>query len=161
MVNQQKCTTYLKIFDYSHTESVFFNREWIFQCVHWCIKKYIYIIKQWSPITCHLSPVTMTHDTWHMTRDMWHVTRDTWHVTRWGGWTFSQNFSSLALTVCVLCYYEDMEKKAHWLNNLVNQSISDEAVYRTAPATPNLLLKDHAKFIDLNEKNKVTIFPQF
>ena len=47
-----------------------------------------------------------------------------------------------------------MEKKAHWLNNLVNQSISDEAVYRTAPATPSLLLKDHAKFIDLNEEEK-------
>ena len=55
-----------------------------------------------------------------------------------------------------------MEKKAHWLNELVNQSISDEAVYRTAPATPSLLLKDHAKFIDLNEEEeKVTIFPQF
>ena len=39
---------------------------------------------------------------WHVTRDMWHVTRDTWHVTCLGGWTFSQNFSPLALTVCDL-----------------------------------------------------------
>ena len=50
----------------------------------------------------------VTPDMWHVTRDMWHVTRDTWHVTcdTWpwqvtGGsrWTFSQKFSSLALTV--------------------------------------------------------------
>ena len=50
-----------------------------------------------------------THDMWHVTPvtpvtcDMWHVTRDTWHVTCWG----SQNFSSLALTVCDLWCYED------------------------------------------------------
>ena len=54
-------------------------------------------------------------DTWHVTGDMWHVTRDTWHVTCLGGWTFSQNFSSLALIVCDLWYYEDLEK-AHRLN---------------------------------------------
>ena len=29
----------------------------------------------------------------------WHVTCNTWHVTYGGQWTFSQNFSSLALTV--------------------------------------------------------------
>ena len=77
----------------------------------------------------------MTCDTWHVTCDMWHVTRDMWHMTGWGGWTFSQNFSSLAHTVPDLWYYEDMEEKAHGLN----QSMSDEAVYRTAPATPSLL----------------------
>ena len=66
---------------------------------------------------------------------MWHVTRDTWHVTCLGGWTFSQNFSSLALTVCDLWYYEDLEEKADSLTELMN----DEAVYRTAPATPGLL----------------------
>ena len=53
----------------------------------------------------------MTCDTWHVARDMWHVTRDMWHMTHLGGWTFSQNFSSLALTVCDLWYYEDMEEK--------------------------------------------------
>ena len=72
----------------------------------------------------------------HVTRDMWHVTRDTWHVTCLGGWTFSQNFSSLALTVCDLCYYEDLEEKAEWVTELINH----EAVYRTAPATPGLLI---------------------
>ena len=79
---------------------------------------------------CHV-----TRDMCHVTRDTWHVTRDTWHVTRLGVWTFSQNFSSLALTVCDLGYYEDLEEKAHGLNEWIN----DKAVYRTAPATPGLL----------------------
>ena len=83
----------------------------------------------------------MTCDTWHVTRYMWHVTSDTytWHVFLFffwgGGWTFSQNFSSLALTVCDLWYYEDLEEKA----TSVTQLINDEAVYKTAPATPGLL----------------------
>ena len=81
----------------------------------------------------------MTCDMWHMTGDTWHVTHDMWHVTCCGGWTFSQHFSSLALTVCDLWYYEDLEEKDHWLNEWINQSISHEAVYRTAPATPGLL----------------------
>ena len=75
----------------------------------------------------------MTHDIWHVTRDTWHVTHDTWDV--WGGWTFSQNFRSLALTVWDLGYYEDLEEKDEWINQLINH----EAVYRTAPATPGLL----------------------
>ena len=44
--------------------------------------------------------------------DMWHVTHDMWHVTCYGGWTFSQNFSPLALMVCDLWYLEDWEEKA-------------------------------------------------
>ena len=46
---------------------------------------------------------------WHMTCDARHVTCDTWHVTcdmLWG-WTFSQNFCSLALMVCDLWYLAD------------------------------------------------------
>ena len=66
---------------------------------------------------------------------MWHMTCDTWHVTRLGGWTFSQHFSSLALTVCDLWYYKDLEEKDDSLNQLIN----DEAVYKTALATPGLL----------------------
>ena len=38
-------------------------------------------------------------DMWHLTCDTWHVTCDTWNVTSGGRWTFSQNDSSLALTV--------------------------------------------------------------
>ena len=48
---------------------------------------------------------------WHVTCDMWHVTRDT------------------------VWYYEDLEEKPDSLIQLMN----DEAVYRTAPATPGLL----------------------
>ena len=46
--------------------------------------------------------------------DTWHVTHDTWHVTSCGGLTFSKNFSSLALTVCDLWYYKDLEEKDRW-----------------------------------------------
>ena len=67
---------------------------------------------------------------------MWQVTRDTWHVTCLVGWTFSQTFISLALTVCDLCYYEDLEEK----DDLINELINHKAVYRTAPATPGLLI---------------------
>ena len=65
----------------------------------------------------------VTHDMWHVTCDTWHITRDTWHMTfdLFGGWTFSQNFSSLALTVCDLWYYEDLEEKADWINCSINQ----------------------------------------
>ena len=52
----------------------------------------------------------------YVTLDTRHVTRDMWHVTRLGGWTFSQNFSSLALTICDLWYYEDLEEKAHLIS---------------------------------------------
>ena len=70
-----------------------------------------------------------------MTCDTWHMTWDLWHVTRLVGWTFYQNFSSLALTVCDLWYDEDLEENDKSLNQLINY----EAVYRTAPATPGLL----------------------
>ena len=80
--------------------------------------------------------IHVTHDMWDVTHDTWHVTCDMWHMTRWGGWAFSQNFSSLALTVCDFWYYEDIEEKA----DLLTDWIYDEAVYRTAQATPGLLI---------------------
>ena len=63
-------------------------------------------------------PKKMARDTWQVTHDMWHVTRDTWHVTCdiFGGWTFSQHFSSLALNVCDLWY---LEEKADLMNQLM------------------------------------------
>ena len=54
---------------------------------------------------------------------MWHVTRD-----MFGGLTFSQNFSSLALTVCYLWYYEDLEEKADSISQWMNELINDKAV---------------------------------
>ena len=67
-------------------------------------------------------------DMGHVTCDTWHVKRrDTWHVTReifGGGWTLSQNFCSLALTVCDLSNYKscpaDQTKKSR---NLSGQKI--------------------------------------
>ena len=78
----------------------------------------------------------MTHDTWHVTRDTWHVTRDTWHMTHSVEWTFSQNFSSLALAVWDWQCFEYISTNHHlhcyWIN--------DKAVCRTAPITPGLLI---------------------
>ena len=51
-----------------------------------------------------------------MKRDMWYDTCDAWHVTCCGGWTLSQKFSSLALTVYDLWYYEDLEEKDELLD---------------------------------------------
>ena len=63
------------------------------------------------------------------------MTPDMWRMTHGGGWTFSGNFSYLALTVWDLWYLEDWEEKGQGLNELIN----DEAVCRTALATPGLL----------------------
>ena len=73
-----------------------------------------------------------------MTCDMWHVTCDTWHVTRdmFGGLDILSKFqlpSSYRLGFMIL-----------WRSGgkgslTMNEWMSDEAVYRTAPATPGLL----------------------
>ena len=73
----------------------------------------------------------VTRDRWHVTRDTWHVTHDTWHMTHSVGWTFSRNFSSLALPVW------DWQCFEYIFTN--HNRINHEAVYRTAPATPSLL----------------------
>ena len=61
----------------------------------------------------------VTCDIWHMTRDKLHVTRD-----MFGGVNILSNFSSLALTVSDLWYYEDLEEKAHSVNQLINELIT-------------------------------------
>ena len=68
-----------------------------------------------------------------MTGDTWHVTRDTWHITHSMGWTFIQNFTSLALPVWDWQCLEYI-----WLTESINQSI-DRGDCRTAAATPGLL----------------------
>ena len=50
------------------------------------------------------------------------------------GWTFSQNFSSLALPVWDWQCLEDI-----WTKGSVNQSVNDGGDCKTAPATPGLL----------------------
>ena len=93
-------------------------------------------------VTCDMWHVTRdkwhkTCDMWHMTCDMWPATRDMWHMTHRVWWTLCQIFSSLALTVWKLWWFEDISTKERWLN----QSINYGGVYRTAPATPGLLIR--------------------
>ena len=76
----------------------------------------------------------MTHEC-----DMWHMTCDIWHMTHGVAWTFSQNFSCLALMAWDLWCCEYLEEKADWLTEWINELMNDEAVYRAAPATPGLL----------------------
>ena len=83
----------------------------------------------------HFVQKKMTCDMWYVTCDTWHVTRDMWHVIRLGVWTFSQNFSSLDLTVMKI----SRKRMTQWMNEWMNEWINDEALYRTAPATPGLL----------------------
>ena len=101
----------------------------------------------------------MTCDTWHLTHDMWHVTSDIWHATHdlWqvglgGRWSFSHNFSSLALTVFEWRCFEGS----------VTDLINNKGVCRTAPATPGLLKitcqrqVNHVGAYFLREKNGCT-----
>ena len=56
----------------------------------------------------------VTGDWWQVTGDRWQVTHDTWHMTHSVGWTFSQNFRSLALLVWDCVCLEDILTKG-WL----------------------------------------------
>ena len=60
---------------------------------------------------------------WQVTRDRWHMTGDKWHMT------------GDRRQVWVLWCFEDLEEK----DNSVTQLMNDDAVCRTALATPGLL----------------------
>ena len=77
----------------------------------------------------------VTCDTWHVKHDTWHVTRDTWHV--WGG-QHSLKISAPQLSPFV--FYDIMKIWRKRMSDLTNEWMNDEAVYRTAPATPGLLI---------------------
>ena len=79
----------------------------------------------------------MTGDMWQVTGDRWDVTCDTWHVTCLVRWTFSQNFSLPFVIYDIMKIWR--KRMTRWINELMNESINGEAVYRTAPATPGLL----------------------
>ena len=75
---------------------------------------------------------------WHVTGDTWHVTRDTWHVhvirDMFGGVNILSKFqlpSFYRLWFTILWRSGGKGSLTYWIN--------DEAVYRTAPATPGLL----------------------
>ena len=74
---------------------------------------------------------------WHMTRDTWHVTCDTWHV--WGVNILSKFQLPSSYRLWFMILWSSGGKG--WLDQSINQSVNDEAVYRTAPATPGLLIK--------------------
>ena len=57
-------------------------------------------------------------DMWNLTLDKWHVTHEMWYVTCCGGIYSLKIFSSLALTVCDLWYFEALEER---MTNLINE----------------------------------------
>ena len=64
-----------------------------------------------------------------MTCDRWHMTCDTWHTTHSLRWTFSQNFSSLALPVWDWVCLEDILTKGwfiQWINELMTKVIVEQ-----------------------------------
>ena len=87
---------------------------------------------------------------WHVTCDMWHVTHDAWHVG--GVLTFSQNFSSPALPVC------DYDIMKIWRKRPLTKSVNDEAVFRTAPATPGLLIRQYSLKSESERKVSNNVF---
>ena len=83
----------------------------------------------------------MTCDTWHVTHDTWHMTRDMWHVTpdTLRGVNILSKVqlpNSYRLWFMILWRSGGKGSRTHWLTDWIN----DEAVYRTAPATPGLLI---------------------
>ena len=62
----------------------------------------------------------------HVSGDTWHVTHDKWHMKYSVGWTFSQNFSSLAFSVGDWQSFEGIWNKG-WIYELIkgNRTIAD------------------------------------
>ena len=82
----------------------------------------------------------VTCDTWHVTRDKWDVTHDTWHVKcdMFGEVNIPSKFQ-LPSSYCLWFMIIWRSGRKGWLTELINEWMNDEAVYRTAPATPGLL----------------------
>ena len=85
----------------------------------------------------------MTLDTWHVTCDMCYVTCDT-QVN------MVSNFTSLAVMVCEFRCIRDWEERGYSvMNQSVNQLVSNEAVFRAAPATLGVLITKDYKILVL------------
>ena len=69
---------------------------------------------------------------------MWHVTSDMWHVTYGRGWVFSQHFSIPPLTVWDRQCLDGFKQKGQWLNQWINESMSDggDSISRTSRTAP-------------------------
>ena len=77
----------------------------------------------------------------HVTHDMWDMTHDTWHVTcdMFGEVNIPSKFQ-LPSSYCLWFMIIWRSGGKGSLNELINEWINDEAVYRTPPATPGLLI---------------------
>ena len=78
----------------------------------------------------------VTGDTWYVTRDTWHVTRDMWQVTHDTGCGVN------ILSKFQLSRSNRLGFTMLWISggkSSLTELMNDEAVYRTAPATPGLL----------------------
>ena len=69
--------------------------------ITWKGDKQIYIYIDWHRDSMKASAqradaLKIICDMWNLICDTWHMTWETWLVTCGGGWTFSQEFSSLA-----------------------------------------------------------------
>ena len=98
----------------------------------------------------------MTPDTWHIAHDTWHMTCDPWHVAHGGGWTFSQNFCSPALTVWDRKCLEDSERKDDLMNEWMNEIMTK--VFKEQPGytgSVNYILLNHLKSLVKREKKTI------
>ena len=75
----------------------------------------------------------------------------------WDTWCGMNIFSAPALTVLNRPCLEDSELNGHLINQSLNQWINYKGVYRTAPATPDLLLIVKACFFGHQEVVKLKI----
>ena len=99
----------------------------IYIYIFFLLKKHEFFFDMWQ----------VTRDRWHVTGDTWQVTRDTWHMThdKQCGMNHLSKFqlsssSGLGLTVFWIYFHKTS----------VSQLLIDEPVYRTARATPGLLI---------------------
>ena len=75
-----------------------------------------------------------------MTPDTLHMTCDMWHVTHGGGVIIISKVQLLSYYgLCRQCP-EDSEQKDDQLNEIIRLSVNNKGVWRTAPATPGLLI---------------------
>ena len=85
---------------------------------------------------------------WHVACEMWHVTCDTWHVTCyiWCVVNFLSKFQLFSFYGLGFKMFWRFWRKG-WLTQWTNELMNDEAVCRTAPATPGLLKRVVYNFV--------------
>ena len=94
-----------------------------------------------KPSTKKLHHFVKKQKTWQVTRDKWHMTPDRWHLTRdmrhmVGG---EHSFKMSAPQLLRFGIYSVLKILNKMMTQWINQSMSAEGVYRTAPATTVLL----------------------